>query len=192
MRHCPLAAILFLLPAAALAHPGPHAHAGDDPSSFLAGLAHPLGGADHLLAMVAVGLWAGALGGRAALALPASFVALMAAGGVLGAAGLALPGVEPMILASVILLGAAVALALRPPLIAAVVAVALFGFAHGFAHSAEGPSSGFGAYALGFALCTAALHATGIVLATSLARAGRTPRLTGGATSLAGIVLVFL
>ncbi len=190
MRRCLLLAFL-LLPAAALAHPGPHAHAHDGGWGFVAGLAHPLGGADHLLAMVAVGLWAGALGGRALFALPVAFVALMAAGGIFGSAGAALPDVEPMILASVILLGAAVALALRPPLAVAVALVALFGFAHGFAHGAEGPAGGFALYAAGFVLATAALHALGIGLVAGLARVGRTPQLAGVAASFGGLVLVF-
>ena len=111
--HLTLGALaLVLSPAAALAHDG---HA----AGFLGGILHPLTGADHLLAMLAVGLWAGALGGRAVLALPAAFVGALASGAALGTAGLALPMVEPGILASVIILGALAALALRLPLSAA-------------------------------------------------------------------------
>ena len=75
---------LLLTPAAALAHPGHHHH---EAAPFMAGLSHPMGGADHLLAMVAVGLWAASIGGRAVWALPLTFIAAMIAGGALGAAG---------------------------------------------------------------------------------------------------------
>ncbi|WP_026155587.1 HupE/UreJ family protein [Paracoccus sp. N5] len=175
-----LAVLLPLaLPGAALAHPG---HA--DGTPFAAGLAHPWGGGDHLLAMVAIGLWAASLGGRAVWALPLAFVSAMVAGGALGAAHLALPLVEPVILASTILVGAAVALALRPPLHLALPVVAVFGLMHGYAHGAEGPGHGFAAYVAGFALATGALHLAGIAL-------GRLAlvRWLGAATAAAGLVV---
>lgn len=175
-----------LLPSAALAHPGHDAAAALTPP-FLAGLGHPLGGMDHLLAMVAVGLWAtiaaGQSGGRAIWALPLTFVAAMLAGGVMGAGGVALPLVEPLILASSILIGAAVALALRPALAATLPLVALFGVMHGHAHGAEAPSGGLALYAAGFALATAGLHLAGI----ALGRLGpRATRALGAATAMAG------
>jgi urease accessory protein len=175
---------LILTPSAALAHPG-HGGAG-----LWDGMAHPLGGADHLLAMVALGLLAAQLGGRAMLALPMAFVAAMVLGAGLGAGGVALAGVEPMILASVVVLGALVALALRPHLGLVVAMAALFGAAHGWAHGAEGGT--LGAYALGFATTTALLHGAGIALGVALERAltGWPLRAMGGATTVAGLALV--
>ena len=175
---------LILTPSAALAHPG-HGDAG-----LLAGITHPLGGADHLLAMVALGLLAAQLGGRAMLALPLAFVAAMVLGAGLGAGGVAMAGVEPMILASVVVLGALVALALRPHLALVVAMAAVFGAAHGFAHGAEGGASV--AYALGFTATTALLHGAGIALGLALQRAltGWPLRALGGATTVAGLALV--
>lgn len=172
-------AAAMLLPTAALAHPG---HVEGSP--FAAGLSHPLGGLDHLLAMVAVGLWAASIGGRAIWALPLTFVVAMIAGGALGAAHVALPLVEPMILASSIMIGAAIALALRPGLAATLPVVALFGVMHGHAHGVEGPAQGLLAYAVGFAVATAGLHLAGIAL-------GRLPlvRWLGAATAAAGLML---
>lgn len=174
-----LAAAVWLAPTAALAHPGPV-----EGLAFASGLSHPLGGADHLLAMVALGLWAASIGGRAVWMLPLAFVAAMIAGGAVGAAGLHLPLVEPMILASSILIGAAVALALRPGLAAVVPVIAVFGLMHGHAHGAEGPAQGLPAYAAGFAAATAGLHLAGIAL-------GRLPlvRWLGAATAAAGLML---
>ena len=119
-------ATLSLLPAVAHAHPG-HVEG----ASLMMGLAHPVGGADHVLAMLAVGLWAAVTGGRGIWAMPAAFLAAMLGGGAMGAAGLELPVAEPMILASSILIGAAAALALRPALPLALAAIAMFGAAHG-------------------------------------------------------------
>lgn len=179
-----LIALLFT-PTTAFAHAG---HGSETP--FLSGLAHPLGGADHLLAMLAVGLWAAMLGGRAIYALPGAFVGAMLAGGAMGAAGLPLPGVEPMILASVMALGVAAALALRPALTHAVAFVALFGLFHGHAHGAEGPATGLATYAVGFLAATTALHLAGVMLGR-LAR-GALPRLLGALTAVAGVALSML
>lgn len=183
MRHTPLAAALLLLPTAALAHTGPGAH--ENP--FAAGLAHPILGPDHLLAMVAVGLLAALTGGRAAWAYPASFVAAMLVGGALGLSGATLPLVEPAILGSVIFLGAAIAAALRPPLALGCVAIVVFGLAHGYAHGLEGPALGGLPYAAGFALATAALHALGLGAAT--ASRPILTRILGGLTCAAGLAL---
>lgn len=171
-----------LLPQAALAHPG------HDQGQFMAGLAHPAGGADHLLAMVALGLLAGQIGGRALWALPLCFVGSMVAGGLSGYAGLPFPGVEPMILASVVILGVLVAMAARLPLSLLVPVVAVFGFAHGWAHGAEGPATGMIPYAIGFALMTMALHLAGIGAGKLLQR-GTLLRGLGGGTALAGVAL---
>lgn len=181
-----LSAALAALPGAVLAHEGHGA-------GFLSGLAHPVGGADHLLAMVAVGLWAAVLGGRALWALPVAFVAAMLVGGALGFAGMALPGVEPMILASVVVLGVAGALALRLPAWAAALGVAVFGLFHGHAHGAEGPETGLALYALGFAVATMGLHLAGLAAGLGLqALAARgVLRVLGVGTALGGLSLIF-
>jgi urease accessory protein len=153
-----LTALLTALPAPSFAH-GLH-----DSGTVLAGALHPLGGADHVLAMLAVGLLAAQLAGRALWLLPLTFVAAMLAGGMAGAAGLPFPAVEPMILASIIILGVLVALAVRLPVPVLVAMVAVFGTAHGWAHGAEGPASGLGLYAVGFAGATMLLHLSGIAL----------------------------
>ena len=182
---------LALIAAAALVPGAALAHAGHDAGTFAAGMAHPAGGADHVLAMLAVGLWAAQAGGRAVWAAPLTFVAAMLAGGLSGAAGLPFPAVEPVILASVVILGAAVALALRPSLAVALPVLAVFGAAHGWAHGAEGPATGLAAYAAGFALGTAALHGAGMLAGFGLARsAGGWPTRTAGAlTAALGAVL---
>lgn len=168
-----LAAALILTPSVALAHPG-HGF------GFDSGVLHPFSGADHLLAMVGVGVWA-AQQVRGRWALPLTFVTAMAAGFGLG---LPLP-VEPMILASVVLLGLAVTLALRAPLAVTLPLVAVMGLAHGTAHGAEGSGMGF---ALGMIAATAALHAIGAALGLTLNRAAL--RVTGAVTLLAGLGLV--
>ena len=174
---------LLMFPTAALAHPG---HVAGSP--FAAGWAHPLSGSDHVLAMLAVGLWAATATDRRGIwALPLSFMAAMVLGGVLGAAGVQLPAVEPMILASSVILGLAVALALRPSLGVALPVVAAFGVMHGHAHGAEGPASGLAAYAAGFLLATGALHLAGI----GLGRLGLT-RILGGLTAAAGVALAVM
>ena len=180
-----LLATALLLPLPAFAHVGDGLHHG-----LLAGFVHPFSGADHLLAMVMVGLWAGLLGGRARLALPAGFLAGMAGGALLGFAGVALPGVEAGILASVIVLGALAALALRPPLALGVALAAGFGLLHGHAHGTEmlaGPAF------LGMLAGTALLHAAGLALASPVAPwARRAAQAAGGATALAGLVLALV
>lgn len=164
-------------------------------SGFAAGLAHPLGGLDHLLAMIAVGLLASAMPGRGLLLVPAGFLAALAAGGALGAAGVGLPAVEQGILGSMIILGGVVALGRRLPLAAALGLVAVFGIVHGHAHGAEMPSAVSGlAYGLGFLLASALLHAAGI--AAGLAAHGAPERrgpmavqLGGAAVAVAGAAI---
>lgn len=179
------AAAALLIPTAALAHPGLHLDGLGD------GALHPLTGADHLLAMVGVGVWAASLGGQARLILPVVFVSLMAVGAALGLAGVAMPGVEHWIAASVVALGMAVALQLRVPTTAAAVLVAVFALAHGQAHAAGMPEMASPvAYALGFGLVTAALHVAGLGLGSALAGT-RLPRLAGALAALAGLTFAF-
>jgi urease accessory protein len=177
---------LFLAIAAAPAF----AHTGESASGFLAGFAHPVFGPDHVIAMVAVGLWGAFLGMPALYLLPIIFPLVMAFGGVLGILGVPLPAVETGIAASAILLGAMVALAARPPLWVAAVLVGAFAIFHGYAHGKELPNDANAlAYSAGFVIATGALHLTGIAFGLS-ARwpAGRLAvRGAGGAIALAGL-----
>lgn len=145
------------------------AHTGHGAEGLLAGIVHPMRGADHLLAMLAVGLWAGMRGGRAAWAWPASFVAFMIVGGALGAAGVRLPFVEAGIVLSVLVLGAMIGLGARLPVLAGAALSAAFAVFHGWAHGAEMPldASGF-AYGAGFVAATATLHGLGLIAVRAL------------------------
>ena len=146
------------------------AHPGHPESGLAAGLLHPLTGADHLMAMVMIGLWAGLVAGRALWVLPASFLAAMLCGFAYGAvAGTGGHGAEDLIVASLLVLGVAVALRLRAPLVVAAGAAATFGFAHGVVHGAESPGGAAAlAFAGGFLVTTAALHALGLLIARRL------------------------
>lgn len=160
---------------------------------LLTGLAHPFSGLDHILAMVAVGLWAAQLGGRALWLVPLTFVLTMAAGGVLGFLGLPLPYVELGIAGSVLILGILVALASRLPLAASMMLVGIFALFHGYAHGAEMAinASALG-YSLGFMLATATLHASGIGIALA-ARQGWPAQLLragGAAIAVSGVWLL--
>jgi urease accessory protein len=127
------------------------------------GFAHPFSGLDHILAMVAVGLWAAQIGRRALWVLPLAFPLAMAAGGLLGLSGVALPGIETGIAASVALLGLLIALAAKPQLPTAIGLVALFALFHGHAHGAELPAAASPLlYGLGFVTATAVLHLIGL------------------------------
>ena len=169
------------------------AHTGHAAEGFVAGLSHPVFGPDHLLAMVAVGLWAGLVGGRSLWIWPASFVAAMLTGGVLGMAGIALPAIELVIVGSVVALGVAAALDLRPQVVLGAAVIALFGLAHGNAHGLEAPVDGSGlGYAIGFVMATAALHGLGLGLAvlTCGRFAARLTRGVGTLLAIAGIGLI--
>ena len=134
---------------------------------FLTGLLHPVSGADHVLAMVAVGLWGAQLGAPAIWVLPVAFPLVMAMGGVLGFLGVPVPSVEVGIAASAIVLGTAVALALRPPLVIAALVVGGFAIFHGHAHGTELPAGQSALlYSMGFVIATGCLHAVGIGIGT--------------------------
>jgi urease accessory protein len=187
-----LAALVTLTAAAtpALAHTGLE-HA----TSFSSGFLHPLTGPDHVLAMVAVGLWAGVNGGRAVWAWPVAFVSVMLLGGALGTMGVALPLVEPGILASVIVLGLLVLTAARLPVTVGALLVGLFAVLHGYAHGAELPSAAAAiSYSAGFALATALLHAAGLGIAFLSAREGSRllVRAAGGVVAACGIALAVI
>lgn len=158
---------LSLVPMLALAHPG-HAENG-----WLAGLEHPLNGGDHLLAMLAVGLWAAQQMGVARWALPIAFLISLAFGALLGIDGVHVVFLESGISASVVALGLAIAVAARPPLWLAIVITATFGALHGVAHGLELPTmANPWAYAAGFMLASAALHGVGYALARYLPQVG--------------------
>jgi urease accessory protein len=133
-----IAVLLSLMASPAFAHLNPAEH-----GSFAAGFTHPLSGADHILAMVAVGLWASMLGGRALVIVPLSFVGVMLLGFVAALGGVSLPFVEPVILASVIVLGLLVAMAFRASTLTAALIVGFFAFFHGYAHGGEIGSAAF-------------------------------------------------
>ena len=159
---------MALFAGAALAHPG------HESASFFSGFGHPIGGLDHLLAMLA-------------------FVAAMLTGAGLGALGLALPAVETGIAVSVLVLGLLIALMVKLPLTAAVPMVAVFALFHGHAHFAEMGHGSVGTYAAGFAIATALLHGAGYALARVLpegAAAVRIKRVAGGLIAVAGAVFL--
>jgi urease accessory protein len=132
---------------------------------FAGGFAHPLLGADHIAAMVAVGLWGAFLGAPAIYLLPVVFPLVMALGGILGIIGVPLPGVEIGIAVSAVVLGLMVALAVKPHLAIAVVLVGAFAIFHGYAHGAEVPDgSNAVAYSAGFVVATGVLHLCGIAI----------------------------
>jgi urease accessory protein len=132
---------------------------------FARGFLHPLTGLDHIVAMVAVGLWGAYLGAPAMWLLPVTFPVVMAFGGALGVLGVPLPGVEICIALSGIMLGLAVALAARPPIWVAAVIVGFFAIFHGHAHGTELPHSANPiTYAVGFVIATGLLHLSGISL----------------------------
>ena len=155
--------VLFLLCApAAFAHP-----LKGEATGFITGFRHPISGLDHVLAMVAVGLWGAQLGAPAIWLLPVAFPMVMAMGGMLGLMGVPLPGTEYGIALSAILLGAAVLFEVRPPLTIAALLVGFFAIFHGHAHGAElPPGQNAMLYSIGFVIATGCLHAIGIGVGT--------------------------
>jgi len=162
LRRLPVAAATLLLTNPALAH-----EQADVGGGLAAGLLHPLTGADHLIAMVAVGIWGAQLGAPAIWVLPITFPLVMALGGVLGILHVPLPMPEMVIALSALVLGGAVALRLKLPFIAAAAIVAVFAVFHGHAHGAELPRSANPlAYGMGFVVATGLLHLCGITIGT--------------------------
>jgi urease accessory protein len=188
-----LAALLAscVLAAPAFSHPdASHLH------GFASGFLHPIGGVDHVLTMVAVGLFAAHLGGRALWLVPATFVALMTAGAIVGMRGAEIPFIEAGVAASVVVLGLTIALRTSLPVIAAMSLVGVFAVFHGQAHGLETPAdaSAF-TYALGFATATASLHLVGVGAGVALSKAGapislRAAQLSGGAMAATGAFLL--
>jgi urease accessory protein len=187
-RNCAVAAAFVLaLQSPALAHVGFHPHGIAD------GIAHPFSGIDHILAMLAVGLWASQLGRPAWWLLPITFPVVMALGAALGFAGVTLPWTEIGIAVSVLVLGAVIAFAVTPSLAVSVALIAAFALVHGYAHGAELPAAASPlAYGLGFVAATVTLHGIGLGAGTLANHAaGRTAMRSAGAViALAGIVLL--
>ncbi|MFT6591578.1 MAG: urease accessory protein [Rhodoferax sp.] len=180
----------LLLTAAFIASTGASAHVGAEARAhidFIAGLLHPLGGMDHLAAMLAVGFW-GALSTRRLWTLPLAFVGLLLVGALMGMTGLALPAVEPMIAASLLVLGLLVALRAQLPTLLGVTLVGVFAVFHGVAHGAElGGAGQVMAPLAGMLIATVALHLTGLGLGLALrSRNVWWPRLAGGIVALLG------
>jgi len=175
---------------AAMAHPGHPGH--DAASSFVAGFVHPLTGADHLCAMIVVGLWS-ALTSRRVWLAPIAFVAMLAAGGLLGMSHwFALPGVEPMIAVSLLVLGLMLATRAKLPGWAGAAVVGAFAIFHGFAHGAELPDEASAMhYMAGFLLATGMLHGIGIAAGVTLReRTVWVPRLLGAGVLAYGVSLL--
>ncbi|RFC68269.1 MULTISPECIES: HupE/UreJ family protein [Mesorhizobium] len=179
-----LAALTLSTPAFAHLTPAEH-------GSLAAGFSHPLFGADHVLTMVGVGLWASLLGGRALWAIPAAFVVTMVLGFATSFTPIALPFVEPTIAASVVVLGLLALVALQVPTIVGVVVVGFFAFFHGYAHGGELGAAGAMPFMVGFAIATATLHGLGASFGLLTGRSGRVAtRMAGALTTLGGLWLV--
>lgn len=163
-------------------------------AGFVSGLSHPVSGMDHVVAMVAVGLWGAVLGPPAIWVLPVAFPLVMAFGGLMGLLGFPVPGVEIGIALSAIVLGALVLTETRPPLWLAALVVAVFAIFHGHAHGRELPEGASALlYSLGFVMATGLLHAVGILLGVAHRwEAGRRfVRTAGGGVALAGIFFLW-
>lgn len=167
----------------AFAHPG---HA----AGFTSGFFHPPSGADHLLAMVAVGLFGARLGGEARWLAPLAFLAMAAVGWLIGVSGSGLPLVEPGIALSVLCLGLVIALRTRMTAPVAMAFVGSFAVFHGYAHGVEMPADTTGwAYGAGFLIATGLLHLAGVT-AGGVLSGRRTTQAVGGAIALAGVALL--
>lgn len=180
-----LTAALLAIPTIAQAHPG-HSLPG-----FTGGLLHPVMGVDHLLAALAVGLWAAQSTGRSRWMLPLAFVLSMGFGLAIGISGFTLASGEMLVMLSVIAAGLLIARAFRPRVATGCAMAAALAWAHGLTHAAEAPVAGFAAYATGIFFTTAALHLAGLGIGASLLSAGRDSllRRAGTAIAIAGLVL---
>jgi len=157
------------------------------------GLGHPFIGVDHLLAMLAVGMWAYQLGGSSVWKIPLAFVVTLLAGAGIGLAGLSLPFIEPMIAASVMVFGLLIAMRYRVAPVLACLMVALFALFHGYAHGIEMPlATSPLTYVAGFSIATIGLHGLGVMLAYVIHRTTHTMLLRVGGMGLASTGLLLL
>lgn len=169
----------------ALAHTGSHAASG-----LTDGFAHPFSGLDHMLVMLAVGLFAAVLGRRALWAVPASFVSMMLVGGIMGFMGIEIPAVEAGIALSVVVLGVTLAAGIRCLISVAMTLTGIFAIFHGYAHGVEMPSEAAAPlYSLGFVSATALLHGMGLAIGLVLGNHKIIHRLAGAGISIAGMIL---
>ncbi len=179
--------LLSFFPVIALAHTDVGQTTG-----FTYGFSHPFTGADHMLAMVAVGLWASLIGGRAIWVVPSTFVAVMIVGGFLGFSGVSVPFIEEGILVSVLVLGILIAGAFKLKPAYGAIIVGIFAIFHGHAHGTELPLAlGAASYTISFALATAALHLAGIGLGLLFKQVNlpAIERIAGSVIVLSGIYL---
>jgi len=185
------AAVVLALLLGALTLPLPlAAHEGGSAAGLISGLYHPISGLDHVLAMIAVGIWGAQLGAPAIWVLPVTFPMVMALGGMLGLLGLVLPGAELGIGVSALILGLMVAMEVKPDLRLAAALVGFFAVFHGYAHGVELPEGQSGIlYSIGFVASTGTLHASGIALGLvhKWDWGKTTLRAAGGAIALAGV-----
>ncbi len=170
------------------------AHVAVEPlGGFDSGFAHPLFGADHFLAMFAIGVWGAQMGGSSVWTLPVTFPLIMVVGGIAGMAGIQIPFAELGIGLSVAALGAAIAFAWRPPNAVALTLVAIFALFHGYAHGKELPlAADEVAYATGFVMATGLIHLLGIGVGVALRRPlnGTLARSLGGLVAIAGAYFI--
>lgn len=184
----------FFLALLAIAASPALAHTGEYEGGLASGFFHPITGWDHVVAMVAVGLWGGILGRPAIWALPITFPVVMSVGAALGVAGIPIPFIEVGIALSGVVLGLLIVFMIRLPLPVAVIIVAIFAIFHGWAHGAELPDAANPfAYALGFVVATGLLHLFGILLGTLMgSKTGQTiVRVCGAIIALVGAAFLF-
>jgi urease accessory protein len=164
-------------------------------AGFLSGVRHPISGLDHVLAMIAVGLWGAQLGAPAIWVLPVAFPMVMAFGGMMGLLGIPLPGAEIGIAVSAILLGAAVMFGSRPRLSIAAWLVGFFAIFHGHAHGTELPPGQSGLlYSIGFVIATGCLHGVGITIGL-IHRWGwgrKVVQVAGAGVAMAGLLFLWM
>lgn len=169
-----------------------HVEAGQA-AGFMTGLHHPWSGLDHILAMVAVGLWGAQLGGRALWILPIAFPMMMALGAMMGLVGIPVPGVEIGIALSAIVLGSMILAEVRPKLAIAIAMVGVFAIFHGHAHGTELPDGQSGLlYSMGFVIATGCLHGVGVLLGLVNAMPVGKLAVRSAGTFIAGMGMFFL
>lgn len=180
-------ALTAALVSPALAHTGLQ-----QTNSLASGFAHPFNGPDHILAIIAVGLWSVLAGGCALWVWPIAFLATMLAGFAAATLGLQVPFLEPVIWSSIVVLGFFVTFAVKAPLWSGAAITGLFAFFHGHAHGTEVLAANLVPFAAGFALATVGLHAVGIGLGVLAERSiGKVAlRTMGGLVTFGGVALI--
>lgn len=163
-------------------------------SGFSNGFFHPLSGLDHILAMLAVGIWAAQMGGKAKWIIPITFVGIMSVGGMLGMNNISLPFAEIGILVSVVVLGVLILAGVRLPMLVSSILVGVFALCHGHTHGTELPAAASGVmYAIGFALTTIVLHLSGIGFGTAVTKIAneKIVKFSGAVIALMGLILSY-